>query len=182
MGRGILKQKKQFKHQYNGILYKDYQRVVEENKRLKEDPNSVVGQFLQRFNAVTIQNNRLSALAAALIDQLDGKAVIKREVINGFEGYRLTIKIETPEGQDDFAKAEEYIFTYEKVKPEAPTTVLPDGATPPEPPKMECTDPECTLPKDFPHAHTPDSDSVTADKFQSLEDSNAQQQGFSASE
>src|SRR5271165_4637423 len=134
MGRGILKQKKALRHQYNNVLYKDYQRLLEENTKMKEDPNGVIAPFLNRFNAIVVQNNRLSALAAAMIDQLGGKVTIEKSIINGFEGHSLTIKIDAPEGVEKFEDANEYIFTYQKVKNEAPKDIVPIS---------ECTDPEC---------------------------------------
>ncbi len=148
MGRGIIKQKKLLRHQYNNQLYKDYLRVVEENRMMKEDPNGVIAPFLQRFNAVVLQNNRLSALAAALLDQLGGKAEVTKEKIESFKGFKLLIKIETPEGVDKFEDADKYCFSYELQKADT-NTVLPVPAV-----SSECTDPNCTLPKDLKHTHT----------------------------
>lgn len=148
MGRGILKAKKKFKLQYVNECHKEITRLTDENKKLKEDPNGVIAPFLERFNTVVVQNNRLSALAAALIDQLDGKATVTKATIESFNGFRLLIKIETPDGAKDFDSATEYYFTYEKAKADQPKDIAP--AAP------ECTDPDCTLPKDLKHSHTPE--------------------------
>lgn len=146
MGRGILKQKKKLRHEYNAALYKDYQRILAENQAMKDDPNGVIAPFLERFNAVVLQNNRLSALAASLLDQLGGKAEVTKEKIESFKGFKLLIKIETPEGIDKFEDADKYLFTYTLEKQEA-NSVMP--AAP-----QECNDPNCTLPKDLKHTHT----------------------------
>lgn len=143
MGKGILKQKKLIRHRYNKALYADYQRVVAENEQMKNDPNGVVAPFLARFNAVVVQNNRLSALAASLLDQLGGKAEVTKDAIEAFKGFKLLIKIETPEGVEKFEDADKYLFSYELQKQEASSTILPEA----------CNDPACTLPKDLVHTH-----------------------------
>ncbi len=145
-GKGILKQKKKLRHEYNDKLYQDYQRIVAENEQMKSDPNGVIAPFLQRYNAAVLQNNRLSALAAALLDQLGGKAEVTKEKIESFKGFKLAIKIETPEGVEKFEDADKYLFSYELQKNETPT-VLPEAP-------VACTDPNCTLPKDLKHTHT----------------------------
>lgn len=147
MGKGILKAKKKLRHQYNNALYADYQRVVAENEQMKSDPNGVIAPFLQRFNAVVLQNNRLSALAASLLDQLGGKAEVTKEKIEGFKGFKLLIKIETPEGIEKFEDADRYLFSYTTEKQEA-NTVMPQAPA-------ECVDPNCELvKKGLKHTHT----------------------------
>jgi hypothetical protein len=147
MGRGILKQKKLLKHQYNKALYTDYLRLVEENRQMKEDPNGVIAPFLNRYNAVVLQNNRLSALCAGLIDQLGGKPEVTKEKIESFKNKKLLIKIETPDGTTKFEEADRYVFSYE-LKEADSDTVLPVPAVAPE-----CADSNCTLPKDLKHTH-----------------------------
>jgi hypothetical protein len=143
MGKGILKRKKM----YIAQAMREIERLSQENEMMKNDPNGVIAPFLQRFNAVVLQNNRLSALCAGLLDQLGGRTEVTKEKIESFKGKKLLIKIETPEGIEKFEDADKYVFSYETQ--EANTdTVLPVPAVAPQ-----CTDPNCKLPKDLKHTH-----------------------------
>lgn len=163
MGRGILKRKKQLKHQFLGSLQKELERVQQENRMLKTDPESVIGKFLNEFNAVVEQNQRLSALACALITQDGGKATVKKDEIEAFQGKRLRIKIETPD-EVKLEEATEYVFTFTattKEEDEAAAAVEA-AARAAEQEIPPCTDPNCTLPKDLRHTHDQTADGGVA--------------------
>jgi hypothetical protein len=141
MGHGITKEKKAKKLYFLAQATRELERaqteinrLQAENKLLKEDPNGVIKQFLDQYNSVVIQNNRMSALCAALIDQLNGRVEVTKEKIKSFEGMRLTIKIEAPEGIEKFEDSDRYIFSYEATKVEPPPPpAKTDTPSPPSP-------------------------------------------------
>jgi hypothetical protein len=157
MGRGILKKKKSLKMMYLGQVVKELSRVQAELKAIKEDPQSVVGNFIGQFNETINQNQRLSALACALITQDGGSAKVTREEIEVFRSKRLRIHIATPEdeGEVKFEDAKSYLFTFTATTKEedeaAEAAAKAAAADPANIP--ECTDPDCTLPKDLKHKH-----------------------------
>jgi hypothetical protein len=156
MGRGILKKKKSLKLMYLNNAIKEIERLQAENQALKTDPASVVGKFINEFNEVVNQNQRLSALACALITQDGGKSTITRDEIEAFKGKRLRVQIDVPEEDKDvkFEEAKTYIFSFtattqeEDAAAEAAAQAAKATAEVPE-----CTDPNCTLPKDLKHTH-----------------------------
>ena len=83
-----------------------------ENHALKNDPNTVIGQFIGQFRELYGQNQRLSTLAAALIRKLDDKVVLTKEEMESFNQKRINIKWEVAEGETA-ETAKEFIFTYE---------------------------------------------------------------------
>jgi ADP-ribosylglycohydrolase len=164
MGRGILKRKNYFKMQNVKWLQGELERLTAENKGLKEDPQSVVGNFLKEFNDVINQNQRLSALACALLQQKGGKVTIQRDEIEAFRGKRLRVNIANLDDASKFEEAKEYVFTYSattKEEDEAVQAAAQAAASAEEIP--ECTDPNCTLPKDLKHTHNVDSVTLEID-------------------
>jgi len=150
MGKGILKRKNTIKKMYLSQMIKEVERLSAENKALKEDPTSVIGKFIGQFNEVVSQNQRLSTLACAMIDLQGGSVKVTRDQIEIFRGKRLSIEINTPEGNaENLDTATEYVFSFKAVDATAPTG---PSATPIEIPP--CTDPECKLPKDLVHTHS----------------------------
>jgi hypothetical protein len=153
MGRGILKRKNTIKKMYLSQMIKEVERLTAENKALKEDPNSIIGKFIGQFNEVVSQNQRLSTLACAMIELQGGSVKITRDQIEVFRGKRLSIEINTPEGNvENLDTATEYVFTFKAVDAQTPAPTEGTSAPVEIPP---CTDPECTLPKDLKHTHSP---------------------------
>lgn len=172
MGRGILKAKKNWKLRNQKQLIAEIERLSAENKALKEDPQSVVGKFINEFNEVVNQNQRLSALTCAMIEKYGEPGaqensekkgvVITRDEIENFRGKRLQVKIETPksEGEDvKFEEAKSYIFSYDAfTKEETDAQAAAEAAARAAEAEIpECTDPNCTLPKDLKHRHQPEA-------------------------
>lgn len=154
MGRGILKQKKSLKRFYLSQMIKENERLNAELKAIKEDPTSVVGHFIGQFNEVIGQNQRLSALVCALLEQKGGKVVVTREEIEVFRGKRLRVNIENLEDGTKFEDAKEYTFTYKAItKEEEEAEKVAEAAAAAAQAAPECTDPNCTLPKDLKHTH-----------------------------
>lgn len=150
MGRGYIKQKNQLKKQYLAPLRKYAEQLEEENKTLKNDPESVVGQFIGEYREVYAQNQRLSVLVATLIRKLSDKVTVTKDEMEAFQNKLINIKWEIADGASA-ETAKEYIFSYELK--DAPPMGLPVQTT--EDP--ECIDPNCTLPKDLQHTHTLDN-------------------------
>ena len=144
MGTGFARKKRAYKYMLMSGLQKELERLSAENKSLKEDPTSVVGQFISQFNDVVTQNQRLSALVCAFLDKNGGTFTIERSGIESFKGKRLKINLNTV---DNVAveEAQEYIFSY-----------TAEDSSPASSEIKPCVDPECTQPKDFPHEHAPE--------------------------
>jgi hypothetical protein len=145
MGRN--RDKNAVKKQFMGSLRKYAEQLEKENKTLKEDPQSMIGQFIGQFREIYSQNLRLSTLAACLIKQMGDEAILSKEEMELFNGKRINIKWEIADGET-VETAKEYTFSYELQ--DAPPEGQPVQAT--EDP-AECTDPNCTLPKDLKHSH-----------------------------
>jgi len=155
-GKGYVTQKNAIKKMYLSQMIKEVERLQTENKALKEDPKSLIGQFIGQFNDVVSQNQRLSTLACAMIELNGGKVQIARDKIEVFRGKRLSIEIQTPEGgTENLETTTEYVFTYKAVETAAPGAT---GAVPAE--ISPCTDPTCTLPKDLKHTHAAPGETV----------------------
>ena len=138
------------------------EQLERENYALKNDPNTVIGQFIGQFREMYGQNQRLSTLAAALIKRLDDKVTLSKDELEAYKTKRINIKWELPEGVEKFEDATEYIFTYELQ--DAPEGGQPVQATEqPGEDIPECTDPNCTLPKDLKHRHDPESVTVASE-------------------
>lgn len=136
MGRGRNKAKNALKMQSIIWLRREYERLTAENNALKGDPTSVIGKFINEFNDVVNQNQRLSSLACAMIAKFgednsvttgEGEAAvtvtkrrveITRDAIEVFRGKRLQVQIETPDGVEKFDEADKYFFSYNALTPE----------------------------------------------------------------
>jgi len=154
MGRGYIKQKNKLKKEYMAPLRKYAEQLEKENHALKNDPNSVVGQFIGQYRELYSQNQRLSVLAAALIRKLGDSVKIAKEEMAAFEHKLINIKWEIGDGET-VETAKEFTFSYElKDAPEGgqPVQQTEDPGQIPE-----CTDPNCTLPKELKHRHTTDN-------------------------
>lgn len=127
MGRGFAKRKNALKKQYLSQAVKYIEQLEKENQALKNDPNSVIGQFIGQFQELYGQNSRLSVLAAALIKKLGDSVELTKEEMEAFQNNRINIKWELPEGVEKHEDAKSYIFTYELAPaPAAPNSeVLP---------------------------------------------------------
>jgi len=159
MGRGYVKQKNNLKKQYLKPLQQYCERLEKENAALKNDPNTVIGQFIGQFKELYGQNSRLSVLAACLIKKLDDKVVLSKDEMEQFQQKRINIKWELADGET-VETATSFTFTYELQ--EAPQEGQPVQVTEQPGEIPECTDPDCQLPKDLKHTHSP-SVAVTED-------------------
>lgn len=151
MGRGFIKAKNKLKKEYMEPLRKYAEQLEKENAALKGDPNTVIGQFIGQFRELYGQNSRLSVLAASLIKKLGDSVTMTKEDMEAFQNKRINIKWEIAEGET-VETAKEFIFSYELQ--EAPVEGQPVQHTQqPGAEDFECTDPECSLPKDLKHRH-----------------------------
>lgn len=126
------------------------EQLERENYALKNDPGSVVGQFIAQFRELYSQNQRLSTLAAALIKKLGDTVVLSKEEMESYNGKRINIKWEIAEGET-LETAKEFTFTYELQ--DAPPQGQPVQATetPGEEPAHECSDPDCEVQGEHEH-------------------------------
>jgi len=152
MGRGYIKQKNKLKMEFNSQLRKMVDELQKENEALKNDPQSVVGQFVGQFRELYGQNQRLSTLAASLIKKLGESVVLTKEELEQFNTKRINIKWEIADGET-IETATQFTFSYELQ--DAPPQGMPVQPTENPDSIPECTDPECTLPKDLKHRHDP---------------------------
>lgn len=143
-GLSLVREKNKLKKEAMGPLRKYAEQLEAENYALKNDPNTVVGKFIGQFRELYGQNSRLSVLCANLIKKLDEKVVLTKEDMEQFQNNRINIKWEVPDGET-VETAKEFTFTYELVAVEQPAPAVEEA--------VECTDPECTLPKDLKHTH-----------------------------
>lgn len=152
MGRGLIKAKNNLKRQYMKPL-QDYCKQLEaENAALKGDPGTLIGQFIGQFRELYSQNARLSVLTACLIKKLGENVVLSRDEMEQFQTKRINIKWEIADGET-METAKEFTFTYELT--DAPEQGQPVQKTENPDEIPECTDPNCTLPKDLKHRHMP---------------------------
>jgi hypothetical protein len=153
-GLSLVRQKNKLKKEYLGPLRKYAEQLEAENYALKNDPNTVIGQFIGNYRELYGQNQRLSVLAACLIKKLDDKVVLTREEMEQFKTKLINIKWEIADGETT-ETAKEFVFTYELQ--DAPPQGQPVVKT--EEPNAElgyCDDPECALNKaQTRHRHTP---------------------------
>ncbi len=118
MGSGFLKERNKVRAaQFNQIV-REAQRLEAENRALKSDPQGVVGQFLGKLNQLQLQNNKLSALAASLLQVCGGSVRVSRALLESFGNSRVIIKVEG--NADTEEGVTEYIFSYEKMAVEDP--------------------------------------------------------------
>jgi hypothetical protein len=92
------------------------EKLERENKALKEDPNSVVSQFISQYQELYSQNSRLSVLTACLLDKLQEEekfgVVLTKAEMEAFKDQRINIKWELPEGVNKPENADQYIFSF----------------------------------------------------------------------
>lgn len=112
-GLDAIRQRNSLKKQILSSCKKYAEQLEAENYALKNDPQTVIGQFIGQFREMYGQNQRLSVLAACLIDRLDKKVVVTKGEMEAFQNKRINIKWELPEGVEKVEDAPEYIFTYE---------------------------------------------------------------------
>lgn len=153
-GLSLVKERNKLKKESLGPLRKYAEQLEAENYALKNDPNTVVGQFIGQYRELYSQNARLSVLTAGLIKRMGDSVVITKEELEQFQTKRINIKWEIADGET-VETAKEYTFSYELL--EAPTPL------PQEQEAVECTDPDCTLPKDLKHTHVAPTVTATED-------------------
>lgn len=149
-GLDLVREQNKLKKEYMGSLRKYAEDLEAENYALKNDPNTVIGQFVGQYRELYSQNQRLSVLAAALIKKLGESVVLTKDEMEAFQQKLINIKWEIPDGETT-ETAKEFTFSYEtKDAPQGGQAVqaTEDPASIPE-----CTDPDCTLPKDLKHTH-----------------------------
>jgi len=114
-GLGEVRERNRLKKQMLSSCKQYATQLEKENYDLKNDPGSVIGQFVGQFRELYGQNQRLSVLAAALISKvgLDNKVVLNKAEMEAYQTKRINIKWELPEGVEKAEDATEYIFTYE---------------------------------------------------------------------
>lgn len=142
-GLSLVREKNKLKKEAMAPLRKYAEQLEAENHALKNDPDTVIGQFIGQFREMHGQNSRLSVLCASLIKKLNDKVVLTKDEMEQFQNNRINIKWEIADGET-VETAKEYTFSYELIPVEQPKI---------EAVRVECTDPECTLPKDLKHAH-----------------------------
>lgn len=148
-GLDLVKQQGMLKKSMLVSCRKYAEQLETENYALKNDPNTVIGQFIGQFKELYGQNSRLSVLAACLIKKLgDEGVVLSKAEMESFQNKKINIKWEIADGET-VETATAFTFSYELQ--EAPQEGQPVQQT--ETPG-ECTDPECNLPKDLAHTHT----------------------------
>jgi hypothetical protein len=111
-GLNAVQQKNMLKKSILSSCKKYAEQLEKENFALKNDPGTVIGQFIAQFRELYSQNQRLSTLAACLIKKLDDKVVLTKEEMESYNGKRINIKWEIAEGET-IETAKEYTFTYE---------------------------------------------------------------------
>lgn len=158
-GLSLVREKNKLKKEAMGPLRKYAEQLEAENYALKNDPNTVIGQFIGKFRELYSQNSRLSVLTASLLKKLGESVVLTKEEMEQFKDNRINIKWEIADGET-IETAKEYTFSYELAPVEQPVAQA-------EP--VECTDPDCTLPKDLKHTHTAPTVTATEDPGTPLE-------------
>ena len=103
-----------------------------ENEKLKNDPDTLIGQVVPQLREAISQNKKLSVLAAALIDASGGGVTLSKSALESFESKVLSIKWTVPEGAKSVEAATEIIFSYEALTPEEVAERQTKGAFPPE--------------------------------------------------
>lgn len=112
-GLDAVRQKNALKKAMLSSCKKYAEQLEKENYALKNDPNTVIGQFVGQFREMYGQNQRLSVLAACLIKKLEDRVVLSKDEMESFQNKRINIKWELPEGVEKVEDASEFVFTYE---------------------------------------------------------------------
>src|ERR1700676_1720618 len=176
-GLDAVRQNNMLKKQMLSACKKYAEQLEKENFELKNDPNTIIGQFIGQFRELYGQNQRLSVLTASLIRKLDEKVILTKEEMESFKDKRINIKWEIADGET-VETAKEFIFTYELE--DAPPQGQPVQATElpspaaiasaavvdenpdavdsyPEAPEeldLVCKDPDCPASENGPHIHS----------------------------
>ena len=111
-GLDAVRSRNMLKKQMLSSCRKYAEQLEKENYDLKNDPGTVVGQFIGQFREVYGQNQRLSVLAASLIKKLNDKVVMTKEEMESYKDKRINIKWEIADGET-VETAKEFVFTYE---------------------------------------------------------------------
>ena len=111
-GLDAVRQNNLLKKQMLSSCRKYAEQLEAENYALKNDPNTMIGQFIGQFRELYGQNQRLSVLGASLIKKLDDKVVLTKEEMESFKDKRINIKWEIADGTT-VETATEFTFTYE---------------------------------------------------------------------
>jgi len=151
-GLDAVRQANSMKKQMLVSCKKYAEQLEKENYELKNDPNTVIGAFIGQFRELYGQNQRLSTLGAALIKKLGETVVMTRDEMEAYKDKRINIKWEIADGET-IETATQFTFSYELQ--DAPPQGMPVQPTENPDSIPECTDPECTLPKDLKHRHDP---------------------------
>lgn len=112
-GLDAVRQRNLLKKSILSSCKKYAEQLEAENYALKNDPSSVIGQFIGQFRELYGQNQRLSVLAACLLAKQGDKVVLTKDEMEAFEQKRINIKWELPEGVEKIEDATEFTFTYE---------------------------------------------------------------------
>src|SRR5258708_5260887 len=121
-GLSLVREKNKLKKESMGPLRKYAEQLEAENHALKNDPNTVIGQFIGQYREMYGQNSRLSVLAACLIKKLDEKVVLSKAEMEQFQQKRINIKWELGDDQT-VETATEFTFTYELQDAQPPVQV-----------------------------------------------------------
>jgi len=111
-GLDAVRQNNMLKKQMLSACKKYAEQLEKENFELKNDPNTIIGQFIGQFRELYGQNQRLSVLTASLIRKLDEKVILTKEEMESFKDKRINIKWEIADGET-VETAKEFVFTYE---------------------------------------------------------------------
>src|ERR1700675_1351803 len=150
-GLNAVQQKNMLKKSILSSCKKYAEQLEKENFALKNDPGSVIGQFIAQFRELYSQNQRLSTLAACLLKKLDDKVVLTKEEMESYNGKRINIKWEVADGET-VETAKEFTFTYELQDAPAQGQPVQTTETPGAVAPRECTDENCQH-GDVPHQH-----------------------------
>lgn len=134
--------------------------LQDENERLKNDPETIVGQLIPQLQQAISQNKKLSVLTAAIIEKSGGNITVSKAALESFESKVLSIKWAMPEGVDSVDKAEELIFSYEALTQEEATERQTQQGTLPSPqitvsPEQPTTESEDISSNDFKEVSDP---------------------------
>jgi hypothetical protein len=111
-------QNKALKLRYLDSAKQMVEQLQAENEKLKNDPDTVVGQVIPQLRDAISQNKKLSVLTAAIIEASGGSVTLSKASLEAFESKVLSIKWAVPEGVEGIDKAEELIFSYEAMTQE----------------------------------------------------------------
>jgi hypothetical protein len=178
-GLDAVRQNNMLKKQMLSACKKYAEQLEKENFELKNDPNTIIGQFIGQFRELYGQNQRLSVLTASLIRKLDEKVILTKEEMESFKDKRINIKWEIADGET-VETAKEFIFTYELedappqgqpvqatelpspasiasaalVDIQATQDAVAEQAAATEELDLVCKDPDCPASENGPHIHS----------------------------